>query len=399
MFKKIFRFFVPQKDSGEKIMFDADRKKFSIGSIILGIILTIFLFWKTQDGLYEVKSFFDRPECPVTCSTLVSADKVGDRFFYNVSYYEENNKTPKVLSNQYPELVGGFLEARKRWDAYYEQQAFIETLEDEKAREESSRNQNQTNYETGLLENISAEPSRVFDTSQQRAFLDGNQGRIDALTQEIAREITVKNDLFEGFKRAYDEFGKTHTIALKAYLVKKHIFDLKVLVAQILLTFPLLILGNVWYRKAEEKNSKYTILPLTLLIVGGITFLQVLMMYAYSWIPLSFFQEFFEWIAALPFGRVIIHYLFVFLGIGLFGALIINLQRKIFSEKRIMIRRLNKKECPHCALPIEFSSEHCSGCGKQNLSTCNSCGKSTFTMLEFCRHCGNTHAEPPKKKK
>jgi len=390
--KKLWNWIFPKKESGEKITFDIDRKNFSIGTIFLGVILGIFLLSQTEQALFEVGDFFDKPNCPLNRCSELNIENIDKWFFQdqNQSVYTKRYGNFEEISifEQYPNLKTVFEAAAEDFAPVAQIREKIQSLEREKKDLENMNTENRENYNSGLLEDIANSEKPIFQTEETRQQIADSKEELKVLNNRIAAQTRLEKDLFKIYEKTFANLKNAHANALKEYETLNRIFKLKVFGIQFLLTFPLLMLGNLWYRRSKEKNSKYAILPLLLMIVGGITFLQILMMYASSWIPFEFFGKLFKWIAELPFGRIIVHYVFVFLGIGVFGSLIINLQRRLFSEKRTRLRRLNKKECPHCAFPMEFSDDFCPGCGQKIRISCGKCGKKTFEILGHCAHCG-----------
>ncbi len=322
--KKLWSWIFPKKDSGEKITFDIDRKNFSIGTVFLGIILGIFLLSQTESALFEVGDFFDRPNCPLNRCSELDVDNVYDRFYDNNQqnvYTKRYGRFDEIsVFEQYPNLKISFEAAKKDFQPISQIREKIRNLENEKRDWERSNVNNRENYNSGLLEDIADTKNPIFRGDSIRQQIEDSQKELEVLKNRIAHQTRLEKDLFKVYKKSFEKLKIAHLAALDEYKVAKKIFDLKVFGIQFLLTFPLLILGNLWYRRSKEKNSKYAILPLVLMIVGAITFLQILLMYASSWVAFDFFARIFEWLADLPFGRIIVHYVFFFLGMGVVGA-------------------------------------------------------------------------------
>jgi hypothetical protein len=399
IFKKVWQFILPQKEDTKKIQFDLDRKNISFGTIFMGIILGGFLLGQTESSLFEVHQFVDKPHCPLDRCSELQVDS-SDRWFYQNqegrTYQKFRGDVREVSTfDLYPGLEIPYEKAKQAYAPLAVVQGRIQNLEGQKQSLERVKNDHRSDYQTRILENISGRESGVFNNGTEvEQKIDQTFAQIQALENKIVGKKRNEQDLLKVYKKAFTPLQKAHMTALKKYQADKHIFDVKVFLLQFLITLPLFLIGHVWYRKSKAKNSKYSILPLILLIVGGITFLQVLMMYASSWIPFEFFGKLLEWLADLPFGRLLIHYLFVFLGIAVFGALIINIQRRLFSEKRIALKRLHKKECPFCAFPLLFSDKFCSGCGEELRIKCSHCETSTLKVLANCQGCGKNPKTP-----
>lgn len=396
MFKKIKQLLFSKSTNIHKDSFDMDQRNYSFGTIFLGIILGGFLLWQTESSLWQVSSFLDKPNCPLSCSSLL-IDYTSEWFYEKDQqqiYSKRRGNVKKVsVFEEYPELKMPFDRAKKDFEPLNYVRENIQNLERQLRDLEKSNQNNREDYQVGLLENMADTDARIFNNDNTRNKIQNSKKEIEIMESKISAKKRNENDLFKVYQKTFNELKKVHENSLSKYNTQKRIFEIKLFLLQFLITFPLFFIGNLWYRKAKEKNSKYAILPLVLMVVGGITFLQILMVYGSSWIPFEFFGGFFKWLLKLPFGRLIIHYLFVFLGIAVFGALIVNLQRRLFSQKRIALKRLNKKNCPFCAFPIEFSGNFCCGCGEELKITCKECGKKTLKMLSNCQNCGKNPKE------
>ena len=396
MIKKVWRFFFPPKIDPENVQFDIDRSKFSVGSILLGLVLAGFLLFQTESALFEVNEFLDEPICPIICREI-------DLNFGNFDYYfREANPTDWVrlesryqevaILDIYPELRSSYSEVRRNYLLLESREGELRDLKSELRNLENQNEEERQNYETGLLEDIANSGEQIFDSGIRRDSITSTRSQIENLNNRILQKQNEESATESNFKSALAEFKIVHDSALEKYRSAQRIYGLKLMLIRLLLTLPLLLIGAWWYRRAQLKQSKYTILPLILLVIGSITFLQVVVMYASNWIPLTFFKKFFGWLMELAFGEVIVHYIIVFVGVVVVGGLIVSIQKKLFSGKRQSLRRLNKGECPFCAFPLKHSDEFCAGCGEQLKITCEKCGKPTLKMLSHCQHCGkNPH--------
>lgn len=363
------------------------------------MVLGGFLLFQTESALFDVNKFLDETTCPIVCGEI-SLENLEDRNFY---FLENENPTQHIRYESeyqelsvfeiYPELRAIFAQTREAYLPIKNIRDDIRDLESQIRNLEYQNEREQKNYETGLLEDIANSDGQAFDSKIGRANINSARSKIDKLNSQISDQQRQEDVLEKKFGAILAPFKAAHDSALKKYRSARRAYGFKLMLIRLMLTIPLLLLGAWWYRRAQEKQSKYTILPLILMVVSSITFLQVIVMYASNWIPFTFFEKFFGWLMKLAFGGVIVHYIIVFIGVVVVGGLIVSLQKKLFSGKRQFLRRLNKGECPFCAFPMKHSDEFCVGCGEKLKINCVQCGKLTLKMLTHCQHCG----ENPKK--
>jgi len=381
MLKKIWNRFFARKKKSDKIQFDVDRQNIAWGSIFLGLILGVFLLVQTEKGIDDVSDFLDWPECPFHTCHSMSIDSVHD-YFYDQQNWSEKHPL--------------FLAAKKDFLPLKKVRNDIRVLERQIDKSLNEQINLQEKYNTTLLEDIADHEDSVYGQEKVQNSLEANSQEIDKIQNKIDTKKRNEGDLLKKYKVPFSKMKSHHDDQLKIYQAQNRITEIKLFALQFLITFPLFMIGQIWYRRSKENNSKYSILPLIIMIVGAITFLHVLVMYTSNWIAFEFFENIFKWLSKVPFGKLIIHYLLIFLGIGVFGFLIINLQKYLFSEKRIQLKRLNKKECPFCAFPLDFSDNYCSGCGENLKVDCGQCKSKTLKILKYCQSCGKDHSKNPK---
>lgn len=77
-----------------------------------------------------------------------------------------------------------------------------------------------------------------------------------------------------------------------------------------------------------------------------------------------------------------------FIGAGIFIVAIYILQKRFFTQERVIRFRLNRGECPKCGSSLQPQSFFCSSCGKKVGKKCPSCEGYTRVIDKHCSRCG-----------
>ena len=78
------------------------------------------------------------------------------------------------------------------------------------------------------------------------------------------------------------------------------------------------------------------------------------------------------------------------MGAGIFAALalIYFMQQKIFSQEKLIQKRIIKGQCQNCGIHLPNESNACSVCGFIQFKECGHCHKPTYIQGKYCRECG-----------
>ena len=79
-----------------------------------------------------------------------------------------------------------------------------------------------------------------------------------------------------------------------------------------------------------------------------------------------------------------------FTGAGVFIAAIYIVQKRFFTQDRVIKTRLNKGQCPKCSTPLQTQSYFCSQCGESIGEKCPSCNGYNRIADKYCSNCGKS---------
>lgn len=86
------------------------------------------------------------------------------------------------------------------------------------------------------------------------------------------------------------------------------------------------------------------------------------------------------------------NYLVMAAAVGVALALVVLLQRKLFSRERLLERRIAKGLCQRCGKLLPGVAQACPFCGFRQYRPCAHCNRSTHVHARFCEACGAVSA-------
>lgn len=78
------------------------------------------------------------------------------------------------------------------------------------------------------------------------------------------------------------------------------------------------------------------------------------------------------------------------IGAGVFAYAIYLLQKKYFSEERVIASRIEKSQCVQCGTNITHATNFCPSCGNDLKKECINCNAMISNTSKFCTECGES---------
>ncbi|MEK7529177.1 MAG: zinc ribbon domain-containing protein [Patescibacteria group bacterium] len=373
-----------QESENSTLKFQSDEHRVSIGTIVLTIVMVAFLMVVSERALSDLESSISRPVDSFPWNCLNG---------YSFSYYTDAYVDPYQYEPAKPvrtDAAGVPVDAHQLCKDI----AALQTIYSDKGRTLRNPLQRQLDavnaelgkeravYDTSLLEDI-ADGENVNDSSanvrQKIIDLEKQKGNIEARIQAVYLGELVP------VERQIDVMQKE---AKKLSSWQAKIYETKIFGLLALFVIPFFLLGFFWYRRSHERNSRYSFIPLGVLITASILAIQIFARFTWSWLPRELFKEIWDFLAQNPITRIIGYYVVIVVIVAIFAGLIYLLQRHLFSFKRMATKRLSTRKCPYCAFPMQDGVTFCSGCGKELIGHCTSCGKDTLKFMAYCQECG-----------
>ena len=247
-------------------------------------------------------------------------------------------------------------------------------------------------YDTLLLEQIANQQDR-YSLTDSRA--DKVKSDIDRINDDVARANSEILDYKAQILQSSEAQRFLEVVNKNAKQIQKHDqylkywYPLKKLMFQLIFLLPLLILFFVLYKySVKREKGILTLIFSHLLVIVCIPIVIEVFRLFFQILPFHFFANILEILEALG---LITLWNYILIILGIFGALalIYFVQKKLFSQKRLALKRIHKKQCCHCGTRLEDKMNVCYKCGEVHLKKCESCHHLTFKAGEYCQHCGS----------
>jgi RNA polymerase subunit RPABC4/transcription elongation factor Spt4 len=242
-----------------------------------------------------------------------------------------------------------------------------------------------------LLETIAKqqEPQTKVDATkndfqQQTIALDILKNRIASLEQTINRDAKVK--LL--WKRLQDLPGQARQDLITDLRRFNFWHPVKRLGMQMIFLLPLFAIFYAWTNASIRKNrGVQTLVSSHLLGVSSIPIFSKIIETIYDIIPKILLKKIIDLLESLKL-VAIWHYLVMALAVAAALLLIYIFQKKLFSHKKLIERRISKGDCQHCGKHLPAGSQACPFCGSVQFKSCSNCGQLMHVHGKYCRECG-----------
>ncbi|MDD2892205.1 MAG: zinc ribbon domain-containing protein [Candidatus Gracilibacteria bacterium] len=379
-------------------------------SLIIIIFLDIFVLISLFQGLSDQTASFTTPAdiIPYNCQTIAidtensnKTQKI-EQILSQVRNYQYDTYTSYKYTpseGRHPEdLHPDCLQLQTSFKKLQDDSDFLKLLDirdqisNREISIESEINRLKGGYDTVLLEKIANQPANqsISDTSAG-TIREDLQKRTTELEQIRAEEkenlalIEQNNNLQAILTLLTPELAKT----LRSALAKlEFYYPLKRLGVELLFLMPIFLLVWFWNgRSISRENGAQSLVSSHLLVVIFIPIFWKICEGVLEIIPerfLLFVMKFLQDLQIL----MLWYYFLILLAIGATLAIIYFLQKKIFSRKRLIEKRVEHSECQFCGKHLRESDIFCPFCGESQFRKCSKCKEETYREIPICRKCG-----------
>lgn len=369
--------------------------------LVILLFLDIFILVSIFDGLDRHTRQLSSPDeyIPDSCREIVinrqwnptnltdNLSQIITSFKTNYYRIEEKKKERHPVCSPYIDLIDQIKNDKALTDVFEERN---------KAVREAKELQHQINslkgaYDTSLLETIAKEPEREGkvdaikkDFQQKTNALNILKNRIASLEQTIHENTKVK--LFWEKMQGLQEQDRGKLISDLRNL--NFWYPLKRLGMQMLFLLPLFAVFYAWNNASIRKSRGIqTLVSSHLLVVSFIPIFCKIIETVYDIIPKVFLQKFIDLLESLKL-VAIWHYLIMAFAVAAALLLIYVFQKKLFSQEKLIERRISKGACQHCGKHLPAGSQACPFCGSGQFKPCSHCNKPMHVYGKYCRECG-----------
>jgi hypothetical protein len=235
-------------------------------------------------------------------------------------------------------------------------------------------------YGLGLQETVAGEERKLYPTPEIQQQIESLRAQKQEFEKSVAQARAKLIPLDEELKVLYGEMMKEYRKAWRWY-------EFKVFLLEAIFVFPFFFLVLWGYRRLLAKNSPYSIIFTALVGVASVLVLRILIVWLWSLFLARVIETIWEFIQNFALLKSILFYGGMVLSIAIFGGAVYMLQKRIFDPRRVAIRRLREKQCPHCRTSLDMAGEYCPNCGRILKEKCPQCGQIRWSDFPFCPHC------------
>ena len=246
-------------------------------------------------------------------------------------------------------------------------------------------------YDTSLLETIAKQQESETkvdairnDFQQKTSGLNILKNRIASLEQTINGDAKVKLlwERLQGLQEQDRERLLTDLRSLNFW------YPVKRLGMQMLFLLPLFAVFYAWNSASIRKyRGVQTLVSSHLLGVSFIPIFCKIIETVYDVIPKILLKRIMDLLESLKL-VAIWHYLVIAFAVATALFLIYIFQKKLFSQEKLIERRISKGECQHCGKHLPAGSQACPFCGFAQFKSCSNCSMLMHVHGKYCRECG-----------
>lgn len=355
--------------------------------LIAMFFAALFFGWRALDDLQTVPS---KPEALSRCAAPYVSYSWEDygRFRY------ESYPPPEIFYESKPfgtpsrevgeDCVFSALEKKHGAPAIFEGRKDLDKeladIERELASIRNNLFQYEQQYGLGLQEKIAGEDLPIFATPEIKKKVQDALVRKREIESRIA---TIKAKL----KPSDNALKAAYAKVLDDYRKDWRWYEFMVFLLEAIFVVPFFLIVFSLYRKHLARHSPYTIIYTALVGVASVLFLRVTLTWFWNLFLARVIQEIWQFIQNFALLKSLVFYGGMLASILVFGGAVYLLQKRIFDPRRVAIRRLRQKQCPHCQTSLDLAENFCPNCGRQIRDKCASCGNARFFDLPYCPVC------------
>ncbi len=253
-------------------------------------------------------------------------------------------------------------------------------------------------YDTALLEKVAKEGAGGPDVVAIRKDLRERTAALDAARAQLA----AADAALDGSPRIAVLWGRIQALREedRSQLVSdlRRIvfwFPVKRLAMQLAFLVPLFAAFWAWNSASiRRRRGVQTLVSSHLLVVSFLPILVEIVQAAYDVLPKRLLKAVLELLAAWNLAGLW-HYLLIALAVAVALLVVHVIQKKVFSQERLLERRIAKGHCQACGKPLPAGARACVFCGFAQFTACGACGGLAHVHARHCRECGRELPGPP----
>lgn len=378
-----------------------------LGKAALGIIvaLDLFILISIFDGLAAHTAQLTSPDehIPALCRDIVldaqwNPSNRLEQLARMVSKYHASYVLPDRRAERKPvhalcaPVMGAFRSIRDD-EGLARNLAGLLTLEKETGDLRAELERLKGAYDTALLEAIADKEKRETQAASLRQTIAEKTGAMDELAgrQRQLAAALEQNERVQALYALVAGVSEADRTSLRDDLRRLNFwYPVKRLGMELLFLLPLFLVFYAWNARSIARDRPFqTLVSSHLLVVALIPAFFKLVELVYDILPRKLLRHLIELLESLRL-VAIWHYLSIAAAVLAALALIVLLQRKLFSREKLMQRRIARGQCQHCGVHLPADSRYCTACGADQYRSCASCHELTHVYGKYCRACGRS---------
>jgi hypothetical protein len=378
-----------------------------LGKAALGIIvaLDLFILISIFDGLAAHTAQLTSPDehIPALCRDIVldaqwNPSNRLEQLARMVSRYHASYVLPDQRADRKPvhalcaPVMGAFRSIRDD-EGLARNLGGLLTLEKETGDLRAELERLKGAYDTALLEAIADKEKRETQAASLRQTIAEKTGAMDELAgrQRQLAAALEQNERVQALYALVAGVSEADRTSLRDDLRRLNFwYPVKRLGMELLFLLPLFLVFYAWNARSIARDRPFqTLVSSHLLVVALIPAFFKLVELVYDILPRKLLRHLIELLESLRL-VAIWHYLSIAAAVLAALALIVLLQRKLFSREKLMQRRIARGQCQHCGVHLPADSRYCTACGADQYRSCASCHELTHVYGKYCRACGRS---------
>jgi predicted RNA-binding Zn-ribbon protein involved in translation (DUF1610 family) len=246
-------------------------------------------------------------------------------------------------------------------------------------------------YNTSLLEEIAGRKGVDGNTDSLSDRTSRTSNKLGSLVQseDVAAFSLTQNPLLIKFFGVIEASSEADRDSLLEELRHRNFwYPVKLLGMEMMFLFPLVLIFYLWNARSISTARPFqSLVSSHLLVVVFVPVVFKTLELIYDIVPKKLLKHVIELLESM---KLVAIWHYFFMGLGILGALLLIyiMQKKLFSQDKLMAKRISKGLCQDCGTRLAPDSQACPLCGFKQFRECTHCNKATFVYGEYCKECG-----------
>ncbi len=361
-------------------------------ALIIVLFLDLFILISIFQGLDDHTNQLATPNeyIPQYCRDVVIDDdwnesnrlihtaEIVSRYRNSYVYVNEKNRMQEVHSICRPILK--LIRSIENDKNLSDDLNIFHRLRDQSVQLKSELDRTRGAYDTSLLEVIAKQNVNNRNTASLQKQVSELTDKLNVLVSKEAKSesLLMQNEHISQLFSVIETSSKQNRDVLLEEL--RHLnfwYPVKRLGMEMIFLLPLIVIFYLWNLKSITASRPYqSLVSSHLLVIVFIPVIFKVIELIYDIVPKKLLKHIFELLESL---NLVAIWHYVMMGAGIFAtlALIYFMQQKIFSQDKLIQKRITKGECQNCGAHFPSGNNACSMCGFMQFKPCSHCLDST----------------------